>query len=205
MSTRMSSQLLPGAQEEEQNEAIPKEEEEKEETPLDKKVNECLQEFYQLMNEHGLKLGLKKSNFAVAHGMYNENNYSTAADIAKLCCVCMRNEQFREVVKESEHTCRSTQYSNHIYEWENTNFLLKQGYTGVKTGVTPTAGPCLAASTKKEGYHVVVVVLSCASMDSRWYEVPKLVAWGVKKMERIRQSKLKPKVKKKILKSITYI
>ena len=42
-------------------------------------------------------------------------------------------------------------------------------------------------------------------MDSRWYEVPKLVSWGVKKIDRIRQSKLRPKVKKKILKSITYI
>ena len=35
------------------------------------------------------------------------------------------------------------------YEWENTNFMLeKNGYDGVKTGVTDTAGPCLSTSYK---------------------------------------------------------
>jgi D-alanyl-D-alanine carboxypeptidase len=32
------------------------------------------------------------------------------------------------------------------YKWENTNKLLDiQGFDGIKTGITPTAGPCLAA------------------------------------------------------------
>jgi D-alanyl-D-alanine carboxypeptidase len=47
------------------------------------------------MNEYGQSAGLKKSHFAVAHGMHNENNYSTAGDIAKLCCLTMKNEKFR--------------------------------------------------------------------------------------------------------------
>lgn len=174
-------------------------------TALQLKVAECLQKFYELMNDHAQMLGMKRSNFAVAHGMHNDNNYSTAADIGRLCCAAMKNEAFRSVVSVSNHKYHSTVYQGHVYEWENTNILLKQGYTGIKTGITATAGPCLAASTMHSGYHVVVVVLSCCSMDSRWYEVPKLVSWGVKKIDRIRQSKLRPKVKKKILKSITYI
>lgn len=148
---------------------------------------------------------MKRSNFAVAHGMHNDNNYSTAADIGRLCCAAMKNDQFRSVVSVSNHKYHSTVYPGHVYEWENTNILLKQGYTGIKTGITNTAGPCLAASTIHSGYHVVVVLLSSCSMDSRWYEVPKIVSWGVKKIVRIRESKLRPKVKKKILKSITYI
>jgi D-alanyl-D-alanine carboxypeptidase (penicillin-binding protein 5/6) len=157
------------------------------------------------MNDHAASLGMKRSNFAVAHGMHNDNNYSTAADIGRLCCATMQNDMFRSVVKESNHKYHSTVYEGHVYDWENTNILLKQGYTGIKTGITNTAGPCLAASTIMNGYHVVVVVLSCCSMDSRWYEVPKIINWGVKKIDRIRQSKLRPKIKKKILKSITYI
>lgn len=148
---------------------------------------------------------MKRSNFAVAHGMHNENNYSTAGDIGRLCCAAMKNEMFRSIVCVSTHQCPSTVFEGHVYEWENTNILLKQGYTGIKTGITGSAGPCLAASTVYNHYHVVVVVLSCCSMDSRWYEVPKLVTWGVKKIDRIKLSKLRPKVKKKILKSITYI
>jgi D-alanyl-D-alanine carboxypeptidase len=36
-----------------------------------------------------------------------------------------------------------------ILSWENTNKLLWNGFSGVKTGITPNAGPCLSASMKK--------------------------------------------------------
>ena len=61
-------------------------------TALQIKVAECLHKFYELMNDHAQTLGMKRSNFAVAHGMHNDNNYSTAADIGKLCCIAMRND-----------------------------------------------------------------------------------------------------------------
>jgi D-alanyl-D-alanine carboxypeptidase len=59
---------------------------------------------------------------------------------------------------------------------------LKEGYEGIKTGITPSAGPCLAASYTKDGLSVIVVVLSCCSMESRWLEVPKVISWGIKKI-----------------------
>ena len=150
------------------------------------------------MNEQARELGLKKTHYASAHGMYVEENVSTAADSAKLCYYAMKSETFREIVKESERECLSTVYSGHAYKWQNTNYLLKRekNCTGIKTGVTWAAGPCLAASMKKDTYHICVIVLSCCSMDSRWYEVPKLVHWGVKKLQKIKQSNLKPKVKR---------
>ena len=157
------------------------------------------------MNETALELGMKDSKFAVAHGMHNDNNYSTALDIAKLSCHAMKLKAFRQIVVEQTRETRSQNFPGHIYKWENTNYLLKEGFDGIKTGITPTAGPCLAASIKKDDIHVAVIVLSCCSMDSRWYEVPKIVSWGVKKMQKIKTSTLRPKIKKKILKSITYI
>jgi len=194
------------------------EEEKKEDSPLLRekpdpdsklmiKIRQCLEKFFELMNEQARELGLKKTNYASAHGMYNERNVSTAADSARLCYFAMKNAKFREVVKVTERECMSKQFPGHIYKWSNTNHLLKRepNCTGIKTGVTWAAGPCLAASMKKENYHICVIVLSCCSMDSRWYEVPKLVHWGVKKLQKIKQSNLKPKVKRHIIKSFTYI
>lgn len=159
------------------------------------------------MNETADELGLKKSNYASAHGMYVEKNVSTAADVARLCYHAMKNSRFREIVMYKEYEVPSRAFSPHMYHWENTNFLLKRepNCTGIKTGITWAAGPCLAASMRKDDYHVCVVVLSCCSMDSRWYEVPKLVHWGVKKLQKIKQSTLKPKMKRQIIKSFTYI
>lgn len=138
--------------------------------------------FYAMMNEKAVSLSMTKSNFAVAHGMHNDNNYSSAYDIGKLCCYAMDNHYFRDIVIQQTRETRSKKFPGHVYKWENTNNLLKEGFDGIKTGITPTAGPCLAASVKKDGFRVCVVVLSCCSMDSRWFEVPKLVTWGIKKI-----------------------
>ena len=61
-------------------------------TKLGKKMGECLSKFYDLMNEKAEALGMKMSNFAVAHGMHHDNNYSTALDIGRLSCHAMKSE-----------------------------------------------------------------------------------------------------------------
>jgi D-alanyl-D-alanine carboxypeptidase len=75
----------------------------------------------------------------------------------------------------------------------------------LKTGVTPTAGPCLAASIAKEDFKLIVVVLNCKTMEHRWTEVPKLVSWAVLKINKVRGSELKPKLKKLMLKKLVHI
>jgi serine-type D-Ala-D-Ala carboxypeptidase (penicillin-binding protein 5/6) len=133
---------------------------------------------------------MKKSNFASAHGMYHPNNYSSANDIAKLCYHTMKIPLFREVVKTVDREAASITYPGHIYRWKNTNKLLGNdpSCTGIKTGITWAAGPCLAASMRRDNYHVCIVILASCSPDSRWYEIPKLVNWGVKKMQKIKTS-----------------
>jgi len=151
---------------------------------------------------------MKHSNFHCAHGMFHEDNYSSAHDMAKLCYHMMREPMFKEIVKTVNRECSSQKYPGHIYKWSNTNHLLQrepQSCTGIKTGITWAAGPCLAASMRRERYHCCVIILACCSTESRWYEVPKLVNWGVKKLLRINQSKLRPKMKKRIIKNFTYI
>lgn len=66
------------------------------------------------------------------------------------------------------------------------------GYSGLKTGITPTAGPCLAASISKNDFKFIIVILNSRSMDQRWVEIPKLVHWAMSKITRIKQSDLKP-------------
>ena len=139
--------------------------------------------------------------------MYQYNNYSSANDIARLCFHTMKISSFKDIVKTMEREAASSTYPGHIYKWQNTNRLLKDDpyCTGIKTGITWAAGPCLAASMRRDNYHVCIVILSSCSPDSRWFEVPKLVNWGVKKMQKIKSSQLKPKIKRRIIKSFTYI
>lgn len=61
--------------------------------------------------------------------------------------------------------------------WENTNRLLDDGFEGIKTGITDTAGPCLSACYKD----LIIIVLNSKSMNERWIEVKKLVRWIIRK------------------------
>ena len=89
-------------EEQDQNEGQEQSAQQKPKTKWELKVRECLEKFYEMMNAQAQNLKLKNSNFASAHGMYVEENVSTAADIAKLCYHTMKIPLFREVVKVSD-------------------------------------------------------------------------------------------------------
>lgn len=78
----------------------------------------------------------------------------------------MKNPTFRQIVKTQKYACESRTQMGYLYQWQNTNKLLEQaGYSGLKTGITPTAGPCLAASLARDDFKFIVVILNSKSMD----------------------------------------
>ena len=61
------------------------------------------------------------------------------------------------------------------------------GVTPIKTGITPTAGPCLATALElQKGCQLVVVILGCKDMDCRWMETHKLAKWATYRIVKIR-------------------
>lgn len=61
--------------------------------------------------------------------------------------------------------------------WENTNRLLYRGFSGIKTGITNKAGPCVVEQYQDERINVIIVLLNCRSMDERWCDAVKIVNW----------------------------
>ena len=75
------------------------------------------------------------------------------------------------------------------YRWENTHRMLGQpGITAIKTGVTNTAGPCLATAANLDGSDrmIVIVLLACKDMDCRWLETYKLAKWATNRLIKIK-------------------
>jgi len=52
------------------------------------------------MNETSIRIGCtNKTNFAVAHGMHHDRNWSSAIDIATISCYAIRNHsEFSDIV-----------------------------------------------------------------------------------------------------------
>jgi D-alanyl-D-alanine carboxypeptidase len=66
--------------------------------------------------------------------------------------------------------------------WDNTNKLLRRnGFLGVKTGVTVTAGPCLASCYQNCGKTFIVVLLRANKLSRRFKETRLLLGWTLRK------------------------
>lgn len=50
--------------------------------------NECIQAFVDKMNEYARRIGMSNTNFVNSSGVYDENHYSCAKDITKMCLAC---------------------------------------------------------------------------------------------------------------------
>lgn len=89
---------------------------------------------------------MRQSTFGNPHGLPNFKTASNPYDVALLIARCLQIPLFSQIVSTASF---STWISNEGVKkeviWENTNKLLRRkGFVGVKTGVTVTAGPCLA-------------------------------------------------------------
>ncbi|EAS03230.2 D-alanyl-D-alanine carboxypeptidase family protein (macronuclear) [Tetrahymena thermophila SB210] len=158
---------------------------------LDSTPNTGMQRFLVQMNINAVNFELINTNYSNPHGLKNPLNKSSAYDVAKISCNAMKLESFKKIVTTKIHTAQvkvknqQGLYENVSWTWENTNKLLDKGWSGIKTGITDAAGPCLASCIKFKdpineiNRYLIIVILSAQSMDIRWSECQKIAAWAV--------------------------
>ena len=126
--------------------------------------------FVELMNQRAAELGMEDTHFANTHGYHDDNHYTSAWDIYLMCREAMQYETFRTIVSSLNYTMPATNMHEEPRIVRSTNALISNfrvfGYlyqyaTGIKTGSTPEAGYCLAASATKEDRNLISVVLGC--------------------------------------------
>ena len=54
-------------------------------------------------------------------------------------------------------------------------------YKGIKTGITNSAGPCLASLVEHAQRQFIVIVLNCKSMKQRFRDTENLRKWTFEK------------------------
>ena len=122
--------------------------------------------FVDKMNERARSLGMKNTHFENATGLDDSvtNHLTSAYDIALMS---------RELIKHEVITEYSNVWQDSIRNGEfvltNTNRLVRyyDGCTGLKTGSTDKAGFCVSATAKRDGMHLIAVVMGAESRDER--------------------------------------
>ena len=110
--------------------------------------------FVRAMNERAAALGLRDTHFANPHGLDDENNYSTAYDLALLARAAMENKRFREVAGTKSYRFGDRSFENH-----NRLLWRCEGAEGVKTGFTKAAGRILVSAVTRQGRRLICVTI----------------------------------------------
>lgn len=122
-------------------------------------------------------IGIMDSNFTNPHGLFDENHYTTAYDMAKIAQYAMENEVFKEIVgtKELEWTgegWETTLYNHHRLLWDY------EGVTGIKNGYVSKSGFTLVTSAKRDGVELIAVTLNAPSSQDAYNDTTALMNYG---------------------------
>ena len=65
------------------------------------------EEFVEMMNIRAAELGCTGTNFVNPNGLFDDNHYTTARDMALIACEAMKNETFRKIVGSQQWNAAS--------------------------------------------------------------------------------------------------
>ena len=103
-------------------------------------------DFVVLMNERAAELGCTDSNFTNVHGLKDENQYSTARDLAIIAEAALENETFAEMFALNNFTMAATNLSAPRY-FITTNYMMSDEYMNQYFDYRVTGGKPAAATS----------------------------------------------------------
>lgn len=132
-----------------------------------------LENFVEMMNLKAAQLGMDNTHFTNTHGLFWENHYSTANDLAKLTQYAMTLPLFNEIACSQTYTMEATNvHEERIISHTNTMMSKANGgeyyyeyVKGIKTGTLDEAGRCLISTAYKDGYSYLLVTLGAPQYD----------------------------------------
>lgn len=132
--------------------------------------------FARMMTEEAQRLGMKRSVFKNATGLYDPEHLTTARDLAMLA---------RHLIRDyPDHYPRFAQkefqYRKHLFRNRNPLLASGIGVDGLKTGSIKESGYGMVASAKQDNRRLILVVNGLDRQEDRKSEATRLLEWGFK-------------------------
>ncbi len=148
-----------------------------------------VEKFADKMNEKALSLGLDNTHFVNPHGLYDDNHYTSAYDLAILSASALKNDILRQIVSTQKTTIShgitpENSKGETVRYLQNHNKLLRmyEGAIGMKTGFTKKTGRCLVSAAERDGLRLVAVTLSA---PDDWNDHIAMLDYGYSTYERV--------------------
>lgn len=134
--------------------------------------------FATMMTDVANEIGLQHTNFENSSGLPNDDHMSTARDIALLSMAVYKH--FPQYWKY--FGIKSWTYNGKTYTNGNRLLASYPGCDGMKTGFTNKSLYSLVATAKRDGYHLIAVVLGAKDKDVRANVATKMLNLGFSKI-----------------------
>ena len=143
----------------------------------------------ELMTERAKQLGAKNSNFVNAHGLHDNNHYTTAYDLAMIARECIKHDEFNKIFTAKSYSIQPTNkqpktrtfnssnwFTNGVFIYDG-NFA-KEDLLMTKTGWTGEAKHTMVTAIDHEGMVLIAVVMKTTIDDHKWIDTEKLLNWA---------------------------
>jgi len=144
---------------------------------LAEKVAGSEEAFVARMNERAAELSMNNTHFENVTGLDDDTtkHLTSAYDIALMSRALLRHETIFKYTTVWMDTIRDGAFG-----LTNTNRLIRfyNGATGLKTGSTSRAGFCMSATAKRDGMHLIAVVMGSPTRDARNEAARQLLDYG---------------------------
>jgi len=146
--------------------------------------------FARLMNERAEEAGAKNTNFVNAHGLPDDDQYTTAYDMARIMKQAIKEPEFVEIFQKNRYQIPPTNEQSEKRYLVSRNRLLngEHEYEGViasKTGWTSQANHTLVTAAEQSDRELIVVVLNNQSMSAKFEDTIDLLDYGFKNFKKV--------------------
>lgn len=127
-------------------------------------IGGSIDDFVSMMNEKAEALGCKNSHFANANGLFDENHYTTAYDLATIARAFFQNELLSKISNTVRYHFEPSQTQPDDFYTRTKHQLVNgeiayEGIVGGKTGYVDQSRQTLVTCAEQNGMKMICVVL----------------------------------------------
>lgn len=150
----------------------------------------------ELMTERAKAAGALNSNFINAHGLPDDNHYTTAYDLAMIAKECIKYDKFNEIFTAKTYSIPPTNkqsqtrtfnaanwFNNGVYIYDG-NFA-KEDVLMTKTGWTSEAQHTMVTAIDHDGTVLIAVVMKSVKDDYKYQDTEKLFNWALENFRKV--------------------
>jgi len=146
-------------------------------------VGGSMQNFVAMMNATAKEIGAENTQFANAHGLFDEKHYTTAYDMAKITAEAIKVPRFTDFFSATYFEIPPTNKQPDTRYFRNKNKLLngEMPYEGIimsKTGWTSESQHTLVTAAKRGETTLIVVVMKSSASNDKWDDTVQLLDYG---------------------------